>query len=141
MHGHKDFPVRGEGFTRFSLIITSDEYTSLWTTPVLHLYVHYALQRRHIVPSGLALPENVIQFSIFISHGYLKHAGVGCRNKHGLNYLFLLIKDEIQTKESVFFAYYGSSNKLPGLSPSNEIIRRNEASESGESGDGTVIPQ
>lgn len=94
--GHNDFPVIDEGYLGFFFIKAAVQSPSIWTTPVSNIYIHYELERRKLVSSGLVFLETVIlPFYIFVGHGYLQHAVVICINTHDLHYHMKLIPDDI----------------------------------------------
>ena len=120
--GHNKFPVQAQDLPAFFLITTAEQETSLWKTPGSYLYVQYEEETRKTISAGLVLNETTIPpYSVFVGHGYFQHAGVGWRGNHALRYHMYFIPNEIQMKDSVYYAYNRSFRK-EGERPPSRLV-------------------
>lgn len=76
--GPRCFDIRDQGTPGYFIIETSEQESSLRTTPVSHLYFLYEQKGRKIISSGFFLKETTIPpWTVLVVHGYFQNVGVG----------------------------------------------------------------
>ena len=117
--GHNDFPVRNpEDSPGYFTIVTGAESATLWVAPSSHTFVFYSEASRQLLSRSLLMTEVTIpQFSIFVGHGHLQHAGAAWTGAHSIRYHMYFSPVDHDLPDAILFAYGESF----GVSDSGEL--------------------